>query len=73
MSEASVVRLGLLYRLWRLLPFVMDQVRATDAAKRSAPPAVDGLSTKRLRDLGFQADQVGGNIDFAKGQHYRHF
>jgi hypothetical protein len=36
-------------------------------------PRADSLSSTRLRDLGFEADQMAGSIDFAKGQHFRHF
>jgi hypothetical protein len=32
---------------------------------------IDALSSTRLRDLGFEADQVGGRIDHAKAQHHR--
>jgi hypothetical protein len=36
-------------------------------------PTIDSLSAARLRDLGFERDQVGSSIDFAKGEHQRFF
>lgn len=46
--------------------------RKVGAKPDPTSPRVDALPPARLRDLGFEADQVGGSIDSAKGQHHRH-
>ena len=73
MTEAPAVRIRPLDRVWSLLSSVMG-VRLSEASVDSPTGAcATDLPPARLRDLGFEADQVGRNIDFAKGQHHRHF
>ncbi|EYD77106.1 hypothetical protein Rumeso_01365 [Rubellimicrobium mesophilum DSM 19309] len=66
------MRVGFPSRLQQLIVWLMRLGRQEAAAGASANPTVGALPSARLRDLGFEADQVGGSIDFAKGQHYRH-
>ncbi len=72
MLSTAVVGTRIRNRVWVLLSSILGrpQVTASDAPEG---PGIDRLSSTRLRDLGFEPDQVGGRIDFAKGQHHRHF
>ena len=73
MTEALAVRSRRLDRVWSVLSSVMG-VRLTEAFPNSTTSASSAdLPSRRLRDLGFEADQGGGSIDLAKGQHHRHF
>ena len=61
----------------RFFDRVQAQILSIPAFRRTIPPTegeatgIDALSSTRLRDLGFEADQVGGRIDHAKAQHHR--
>ena len=72
MAGTAALHVRNFVRLWRGLPFVAAPLASTASAQSPSNPGVEALSTTRLRDLGFDADQLGGSIYFAKGQHYRH-
>ena len=77
MSKAAIVSTDFLSRLWYLFLSVTHHGRTKADSEKCGSPSADGYSAgrlrdlpaARLRDLGFEPDQVGGNIDFAKGQH----
>ena len=57
--------------IWRILDALRR--KRLDGSSSGDPGRVGAgtLPAARLRDLGFEADQVGGNIDLAKAQHHR--
>ena len=59
--------------LWRRLAAALTPRRAAPPAPGTIACGVDNLPVARLRDLGLEKDQVGGNISFAKGNHQRFF
>ena len=73
MLTSAAARPGLLTRLWLHLVAVLAAHRATGIAPGASVRSVDTLSDAGLRDLGFERDQVGGNITFGKGAHQRFF
>lgn len=73
MAGTAAQHVSIFVRLWRVLPFVAAPLASTASAEGPSNLGVEELSTPRLRDLGFDADQLGSSISFAKGQHYRHF
>jgi hypothetical protein len=71
-TKTAAARLTGLDLLWRSLSSVLPRWRAA-SSQESGLPSADALSSARLRDLGLDRDQAGGNIDFAKVQHQRFF
>jgi hypothetical protein len=59
--------------LWRYLSVVLRFRPVVAPSESERRPTIDSLSAARLRDLGFERDQVGSSIDFAKGEHQRFF
>ena len=58
---------------WRALSALRCLPRNGVVSHEPRATSADALPAARLRDLEFEADQVGGSIDFAKGQHQRFF
>lgn len=69
MPKAAAIGTHFLERVWHFIPSLTHHWRAKARPERLGSASADSLPAARLRDLGFEADQVGGSIDFAKGQH----
>lgn len=73
MLTSAAARPGLPTLLWQRLAAALTPRRAAPPAPGTMVCGVDTLPVARLRDLGLERDQVGGNITFAKGDHQRFF
>jgi len=72
MLNSAAMGMRLRDRVWRRL-FDMARQKRTTSPEAPHSLRIDRMRSARLRDLGFEADRLGGTIDFAKGQHHRHF
>ena len=73
MLTTAAARPSLPTRLWLHLIVALTARRAAARVPSASVRGVDTLLDAGLRDLGFERDQVGGNITFAKGAHQRLF
>ena len=73
MLATAAARPTLMALLWKHVVVALTARRAAARAPGTSVRGVDTLSDAGLRDLGFERDQVGGNISFAKGAHQRFF
>jgi hypothetical protein len=73
MLEAAATRPRSLDRIWRALKALRRLARYGRLSNEPKGTNADTLPSAQPPDLGFEADQMSGNIDFAKGQHQRFF